>query len=70
MAIPGEHRRGYIRSALSEAFAQGELQGEFRALWVLTIAHRNARSAETKAALLEVVALLAPDVAATWDKEL
>jgi hypothetical protein len=68
MAIPGEHRRGYIRDALSEAFAQGELQGEFRALWVLAIAHRNAQSAETKAALCEVVQLLAPDVAAMWNE--
>jgi hypothetical protein len=48
MPIPGEHRRGYIRDALAEAFAQGELQGAFRALWVLAIAHRNAQSDETK----------------------
>jgi hypothetical protein len=65
---PGEHRRGYIRDALAEAFAQGELQGEYRALWVLAIAHRNAQSPATKAALVEVVQLLAPDVAATWEE--
>jgi hypothetical protein len=68
MPIPGEHRRGYIRDALAEAFAQGELQGEYRALWVLAIAHRNAQSPATKAALVEVVQLLAPDVAATWEE--
>jgi hypothetical protein len=69
MPIPGEQRRGYLRDALAEAFAQGELQGEFRALWVLAIAHRNAKhNPEVQAALVEVVQLLAPDVAATWEE--
>jgi hypothetical protein len=64
-----ERQQGYVREMLVSAFEDGETQGEFRALWVLAIAHRNAQRAATKAALIEVVQLLAPDVAATWDKE-
>jgi hypothetical protein len=63
-----ERQQGYIREMLVSAFEDGETQGEFRALWVLAIAHRNAQSPATKAALVEVVQLLAPDVAATWEE--
>jgi hypothetical protein len=39
-----ERQQGYVREMLVSAFEDGETQGEFRALWVLTIAHRNAQS--------------------------
>lgn len=65
-----ERQQGYVREMLVSAFDDGETQGAFRALWVLAIAHRNAKhNAEVQAALCEVVQLLAPDVAATWDND-
>lgn len=55
-------QRGYVREMLESAFDDGERQGEFRALWILVIAEKRARSDDARALIRECLQLLAPDV--------
>lgn len=57
-----ERQQGYVREMLVSAFDDGELQGEFRALWILVCAERRAGSPEARALIRQCIALLAPDV--------
>lgn len=57
-----ERQQGYVREMLQTAFEDGEMQGEFRALWILVIAEKRAPSAEVRWAIRECIQLLAPDI--------
>lgn len=60
----------YVRDSLAEAFTRGEEQGATRALRVLLLARvRWQDDPLVEAAIFEMVALLAPDVAAHFRPE-
>lgn len=55
-------QQGYVREMVQSAFEDGELQGQFRALWILTIAERRAASSEARSLIRACMRLLAPDM--------
>jgi hypothetical protein len=58
----------HIRDAIESAFEDGEMQGEFRALWILVVAEKRADSPEALALIRRCIALLAPDIQG-WEIE-
>lgn len=63
LTFKNDRARAIVRDMLGETFAIGEIQGETRALRILTVALARARNEEARAAIREVVQLLAPDIA-------
>lgn len=63
-----DRQQGYVREMIQSAFEDGEMQGEFRALWILVCAERRAQGAEARALVRRCLALLAPDIQG-WEIE-
>lgn len=57
-----ERQQGYVREMIQMAFEDGEMQGEFRALWILVVAEKRAAFGHERALIRQCIALLAPDI--------